>query len=267
LSDQRDGDDPHNHRKRPSALTLFNVIIYAIGEISEHRRAERARKNAENRLLTWTTITSVVIAAFTVVLAVATGFLYSATADMAADAKQATIEANRAWVGIYRADHGTLKTGQPMYVQLTLVNTGIEPALRGNWGFKIHAIKYIPENNGDLINKSELPRNDACDGVDLFPIGSGTSVWHTLLHDPAPGDRNDVKLGPSEIPYVSDPSAQEDINAAIARQKSLMLNTCFVYWSGGQRRHTSAQFLLRDADGVDPSQWSFNMNPSGNSAD
>lgn len=235
------------------ALETFNKEneIYRLKQEKQERKAARLAA-----------MTFAVVAIYTIV----TAGLWIAQRDANSINGETLIEANRAWVGIYRADHGILIPGQPMYVQLTLVNTGREPALRGNWGFKIYAIKYIPKDSANLVPDLSGHRNKACDGVRLLPPTEGTTIWHTLFHTSDIGSPNDPKLGPAEIPYSSDSAAQGDIDAALTRSKSLILDACFVYWSGNRQRQTSARFLLRDQNGVSPSNWGFNAIPSGNSA-
>ncbi len=229
-------------------------------EEQEHRAHERGFWERQIRVanrLNWITAGGAIVAL------VGLGFVYWSIIS----ADNATTEANRAWVGIYRADHGPLNITKPMHIQLTLVNTGREPALRGNWGIKIHSVNHIPETNGNFVADLASFRNEACDRVHIFPSGEGTSIWPTLFHTPDPGNPNDPQLGPAEIPYASEIGEQGDIDLALTRNKSLILDACFVYWSGNQRRQTSARFLLRDSDGVAPSGWDFNQIPSGNSAD
>jgi hypothetical protein len=240
------------------------AIAHRIDAIGNELYAQRRQQNHHENVRSSLERIGVAAAIIAATLAGLSAWIFQ---NQLVDAREATIEANRAWVGIYRADHGIPIATKPMYIQLTLVNTGRQPALRGSWGFKIYSVNHIPEDNRTFTADSALPRNDACDGVHLFPVGEGTSIWHTLFHTPDPGNANDPRLGPVEISYVSDSSAQADIDAALTRSKSLIVDACFVYWSGGQRRQTSARFLLRDRNGAPPSDWGFNQIPSGNSAD
>lgn len=242
------------------------AIAAAIQTAYDDQKSQREQQRRHDRKTVWlSALTLVVVSVYTIV----TLGLWQAQRQANRINDKSVTEANRAWVGIYRADHGPAAPRQPMYIQLTLVNYGREPALRGNWGIRIYAIDYIKKTSNSRTAEQPpgLSQNHVCDGVRLFPPGEGATIWPTLFHTPDPNDRNDVRLSAAEIPDTSESGAQDDIDAALTGSKSLILDACFVYWSGNQRRQTSARFLLRDQEGVSPSQWRFNLIPSGNSAD
>ena len=263
IKEQPRADDDWNNRQENIQSTDIRIVASYLKTIGDEAYSYRQQQNRHDERRATLEKVGVIAAAVAAGLAAISAVIFYWQFD---DARRATIAANRAWVGIYRADHGVLVATKPMYIQMTVVNTGREPALQGNWGFKIHAINHVPENNGNFSADLASFRNDSCNGVHLFPNGEGTSIWPTLFHTPDPGNPNDPHLGPAEIPYVSESGAQADIDAAIARSKSLILDACFIYWSGDQWRRTSARFLLRDQEGVSASRWGFNQIASGNSA-
>jgi hypothetical protein len=178
----------------------------------------------------------------------------------------AALAANRAWLAPnYMYLDSPLENGLPVQSVVKVVNVGREPALGLVWKTTETGVPYIPDTGDDPIQTN---RNSTCDGLEpkppdgmvVYPAGANDSV-----NDLVPLDIQDS------------PDNRKLLQDALNRTKSIVIDGCFAYRTGGGKHTSSFRFLLRDKpgqpsfvlnkDGHPVPNWRFNALPSGNEAD
>jgi hypothetical protein len=192
-------------------------------------------------------IAAIIYAGFTFVIMIINGFQTWYT-------RQAIFAANRAWIAPrYMRFNSPLVENGVVDVALSIPNVGREPALAVKYKFDLRGIKYIPQAN--VPNpEADVPINHTCDNL------------HT---DKASGlvDWPEVSYGSNFIPYAFDDTSEnrQIANDALHHMRSMMVQGCIVYRTGGDEHTSHFRFFLRDNER--PSvQWNFNSMRTGNEA-
>jgi hypothetical protein len=211
--------------------------------------------------------TDMIIAFATVVIAltaIVQGYEMVSSSKDTHDLAAATVASNRAWVAPQQIILGSaIESGPPLKYQIRIVNPGKEPALGVAWNVKPFGVPYISE--GDGTNNFKLGQNASCAGLEPGEV-DGTVVYPT---------------GPANfwlpLSVLSTPENVQLIDEVKKKTKSLVIEGCFVYRTGGGKHTSAFRFFLRDIpdnpsfitgkDGNSIPAWNFNIDLTGNTAD
>jgi hypothetical protein len=238
-----------------------------IGYVKRYLHERKSKKETESpadRAARRTATATVWIAVFTVVLAIVGGVTLYEVVTGGNDTHTlavAAIAANRAWLAPDIMNlMSALEAGLPVKYSIHIINTGKEPALGMVWNVKPIGVPYIDPTNPNTI---EMERNVTCDGLEprpydgmvLYPVG-GTNFWVPLY-----------------VPDTTD--NQQLIREVLNKTKSLVIDGCFAYRTGGGKHTSAFRFFLRDVSGksfvADKNgnmvpAWKFNVTLTGNEA-
>lgn len=175
----------------------------------------------------------------------------------------AAVASSRAWVAPEQMTLGSaVESGLPLRYQVRIVNPGREPALGLVWNVAPTGVPYIPE--GTASNSIKFEPNSTCsslepsatDGMVLYPSGP-TNYWVPL-----------------DLPNTTE--NRQLLDEVMKKAKSLIVNGCFAYRTGGEKHTSAFRFFLRDVpnrsslvtdkDGNSVPAWNFNATLSGNDA-
>jgi hypothetical protein len=185
-----------------------------------------------------------------------------AASDAADVAKKNLVAANRAWIAPTNAVlTKPIEDGLPIKIQIHIVNVGREPALGVVWKLNPLPVPYMPL--GKEVDDLAFGPNKSCEGLEpkpadglvIYPPG-GTNYWLPFEIEDTP---ENAKL----------------LASVVARQNSLVIEGCFAYRAGGERRTSAFRFYPRDIpsepsyivkDGKPAQNWNFNAMLRGNEA-
>jgi hypothetical protein len=175
----------------------------------------------------------------------------------------AAVAGSRAWVAPEQMTLGSaVESGLPLKYQVRIVNPGREPALGLVWNVTPTGVPYIPE--GAASNSIKFKPNFTCsslepsatDGMVLYPSGP-TNYWVPL-----------------DLPNTAE--NRQLLDDVMKKAKSLVVDGCFAYRTGGEKHTSAFRFFLRDVsnrsslvthkDGNSVPAWNFNATLSGNDA-
>ncbi len=177
----------------------------------------------------------------------------------------AAVASSRAWVAPEQMIlDSPVESGLPIRYAVRMVNPGKEPAIGVVWKLRPFGVPYIQNSQPDANDDYQFGPNTTCvglqpgsvDGVVLYPAGP-TADWLPL-----------------DIPDTGE--NRQLVGEVLRKTKSLVIEGCFAYKTGGERHTSSFRFLLRDLpdkpsfvadqNGKQVPAWSFNTELAGNSA-
>jgi hypothetical protein len=247
-----------NKKQNPETATLANSLV---NESRANREQDKRKENLHYPIELLTTFAVIVTAGFVISQWYEMREVFIPIDQQAKTLEKTMIASSRAWVApaqIIWTESPDL--GLPAKLAIRIVNVGKEPALGTIWKINPSPITYIPQN--DVVEERPVGRNRSCEGLE--PVrNTGVVVYPNAANYWLPFD----------IPNT--PENKEIFNAALSRQKTLMIEGCFAYLTFTERHTSAFRFFLRDTAEaprcrIESSElkcpWNFNAMLSGSDA-
>jgi hypothetical protein len=269
LSSANNRRQPDQQIRKPRDHWWTRLIRY-VKRKTQERETKKNEESSSDRAARRTADATYWIAAFTIVLALVSALTLYEVIEGGTDTHKlalAALAANRAWLAPnYMYLDSPLENGLPVQYVVKVVNVGREPALGVVWKTTETGVPYIPDSGNHI--SIQMNRNSTCDGLEPKPP-DGMVVY--------PAGANDLVNDLVPLDIQDSPDNRKLIQDALNRTKSIIIDGCFAYRTGGGKHTSSFRFLLRDKPGQPSSvlnkdghpvpNWRFNALPSGNEAD